>query len=78
MTWHLNCTGCSEKVDAVVLITGDGDFVPLVEFLKRAGGMRVSRKNPDGPREHRIPVPAFPHLVHLLYVRKRHVGQSVG
>ena len=24
----------SEKVDALVLVTGDGDFVPLVEFLK--------------------------------------------
>ena len=25
------------KLDAVVLITGDGDFVPLVEFLKNVG-----------------------------------------
>ena len=24
----------AEKVDAVVLVTGDGDFVPLVEYLK--------------------------------------------
>ena len=24
----------SEKVDGLVLVTGDGDFVPLVEFLK--------------------------------------------
>lgn len=27
----------SSKVDAVVLATGDGDFVPLVEYLKVAG-----------------------------------------
>ncbi|MEK7635436.1 MAG: NYN domain-containing protein, partial [Patescibacteria group bacterium] len=25
------------KLDAVILITGDGDFVPLVEFLKNGG-----------------------------------------
>src|SRR3990167_886730 len=25
------------KLDAVVLATGDGDFVPLVEYLKQAG-----------------------------------------
>lgn len=24
----------SEKLDAIVLVTGDGDFVPLVEYLK--------------------------------------------
>jgi hypothetical protein len=24
----------SPKLDAVILITGDGDFVPLVEYLK--------------------------------------------
>ncbi|OGZ97302.1 MAG: hypothetical protein A3I44_00760 [Candidatus Sungbacteria bacterium RIFCSPLOWO2_02_FULL_51_17] len=24
----------AEKVDAIVLVTGDGDFVPLVEYLK--------------------------------------------
>jgi len=27
----------SSKLDAVILITGDGDFVPLVEFLKNVG-----------------------------------------
>ncbi len=27
----------SAKVDAVVLITGDGDFVPLVEYLQNEG-----------------------------------------
>ena len=31
----------SEKVDAVVLVTGDGDFVPLVEYLKNNKGCRV-------------------------------------
>lgn len=27
----------SEKVDAIVLATGDGDFVPLVEYIKNQG-----------------------------------------
>ncbi len=27
----------SDKVDAIVLVTGDGDFCPLVEFLKYKG-----------------------------------------
>lgn len=31
----------SEKVDTVVLVTGDGDYVPLVEFLKNNKGCRV-------------------------------------
>ncbi len=29
------------KLDAVVLATGDGDFVPLVEYLKTTGGCQV-------------------------------------
>ncbi len=29
----------AERVDAVVLVTGDGDFVPLVEYLKSKGIM---------------------------------------
>jgi len=29
----------SEKVDSVVLVTGDGDFIPLVEHLKAKGQM---------------------------------------
>lgn len=29
------------KLDTIVLISGDGDFVPLVEHLKRALGCRV-------------------------------------
>lgn len=27
----------SSKLDAIVLVTGDGDFIPLVEFLKNQG-----------------------------------------
>lgn len=29
------------KLDAVVLVTGDGDFVPLVEYLKITNGCQV-------------------------------------
>ena len=29
------------KLDAIVLVTGDGDFVPLVEFLKVNFGCQV-------------------------------------
>lgn len=31
----------AHKLDTVVLVSGDGDFVPLVEHLKRAMGCRV-------------------------------------
>ncbi|MBM3261180.1 NYN domain-containing protein [Candidatus Kaiserbacteria bacterium] len=31
----------SAKVDTVILFTGDGDFVPLVEYLKIHGGCQV-------------------------------------
>lgn len=31
----------SEKLDAVVLATGDGDFVPLVEYLRYTQGTQV-------------------------------------
>ena len=31
----------ANKLDAVVLVSGDGDFVPLVDHLKRAMGCRV-------------------------------------
>ena len=27
----------AKKVDSIVLVTGDGDFVPLVEHLKNEG-----------------------------------------
>ena len=30
----IDAVSLSSKVDAVVLVTGDGDFVPLVEYLK--------------------------------------------
>ena len=29
------------KLDAIILVTGDGDFVPLVEFLKVNFGCQV-------------------------------------
>lgn len=31
----------SSKVDSIVLATGDGDFIPLVEWLKTTGGCQV-------------------------------------
>lgn len=31
----------SEKVDVIVLVTGDGDYVPLVEYLKNNRGCKV-------------------------------------
>ncbi len=31
----------SQKLDAIVLATGDGDFVPLVEYLKMHAGCQV-------------------------------------
>ncbi|MDD5590120.1 MAG: NYN domain-containing protein [Candidatus Portnoybacteria bacterium] len=31
----------AEKLDAVVLVTGDGDFVPLVEYLRVKSGCQV-------------------------------------
>ena len=31
----------SDKLDSVVLVTGDGDFVPLVEYLKISAGCQV-------------------------------------
>ncbi len=31
----------AHKLDAVVLVSGDGDFIPLVEHLRRALGCRV-------------------------------------
>ena len=33
----LDAIKLAPKLDAVILITGDGDFVPLVEFLKNVG-----------------------------------------
>lgn len=31
----------SEKLDTIVLVTGDGDFVPLINFLRNSKGCRV-------------------------------------
>lgn len=31
----------ASKLDAVVLVTGDGDFAPLAEYLQRAHGVQV-------------------------------------
>src|SRR3989338_1672238 len=31
----------SSKLDAVVIVSGDGDFIPLVEFLKYHSGVQV-------------------------------------
>lgn len=31
----------SSKLDVVVLVTGDGDYIPLVQYLKSAAGCRV-------------------------------------
>lgn len=31
----------TQKVDAVVIASGDGDFIPLVEYLQTSGGCQV-------------------------------------
>jgi uncharacterized protein (TIGR00288 family) len=31
----------SDKIDVAILVTGDGDFVPLVEYLRISKGLRV-------------------------------------
>ncbi len=37
----LDAIGMSAKLDVVILATGDGDFIPLVDFLRRAHGCQV-------------------------------------
>ncbi len=37
----IDAIAMSEKLDAIVLATGDGDFVPLVEYLKYTQGTQV-------------------------------------
>jgi uncharacterized LabA/DUF88 family protein len=37
----MDCIELAPRLDTVVLCSGDGDFVPLVEHLKRAMGCRV-------------------------------------
>jgi hypothetical protein len=34
----------AEKVDQIVLFSGDGDFRPLVEAIQRRGGLQSGRK----------------------------------
>lgn len=33
----MDCVRLSTKLDVVVLVTGDGDFIPLVEYLRNQG-----------------------------------------
>lgn len=33
----IDCLSLAQRLDTIVLVTGDGDFVPLVEALKRYG-----------------------------------------
>lgn len=37
----IDAVSLAPKLDAVILATGDGDFVPLVEYLKRKDGCQV-------------------------------------
>lgn len=37
----IDAISLSPKLDAVVLVTGDGDFIPLVEYLKVTQGCQV-------------------------------------
>ncbi len=37
----IDAISLSPKLDAVILITGDGDFIPLVEYLKITEGCQV-------------------------------------
>ena len=37
----IDAISLSPKLDAVVLVTGDGDFIPLVEYLKITQGCQV-------------------------------------
>ncbi len=37
----IDAIALSPKLDAVILVTGDGDFVPLVEYLKVTQGCQV-------------------------------------
>jgi len=37
----IDAIAMSEKLDAIVLATGDGDFVPLVEYLRYTQGTQV-------------------------------------
>ena len=41
MGMAIDAVRLSAQLDAVVLVTGDGDFVPLVEYLKFNRGLQV-------------------------------------
>ena len=66
----------SEKVDAVVLVTGDGDFVPLVEYLKNNKGCHVEVISFAKPPPARLIAASaeFPHLgsdLHRFLIQAR-------
>jgi len=37
----MDCIELAPRLDTIVIVSGDGDFVPLIEHLKRALGCRV-------------------------------------
>ena len=37
----MDCIELAPRLDTIVIVSGDGDFIPLVEHLKRAMGCRV-------------------------------------
>src|SRR3989344_137090 len=37
----MDCIELAPRLDTIILVSGDGDFIPLVEHLKRALGCRV-------------------------------------
>ena len=37
----LDAMGLSKSVDAIILMTGDGDFVPLITYMKANSGAQV-------------------------------------
>lgn len=37
----IDCVRMAPKLDAIIIVSGDGDFVPLIEYLKSAHGCQV-------------------------------------
>jgi len=37
----MDCIALASKVDVIVLCSGDGDFVPLIDYLQKSAGCRV-------------------------------------
>lgn len=37
----MDCIELAQKLDTIVLVSGDGDFIPLVEHLSKALGCRI-------------------------------------